>query len=238
MEFVDRRRIREIGKLVRNSLSEGYLRDAVLRGGPDAYTWPPTSGNAWARRFIEQVFPIPEKEFRTCPDLYLAALAPLYGTVKRIEEPQGFWRYHPANANFCDEFPDNLAENLARAEECIRAIEQHAARQGLRVDNCMLRFNSRWHQIQEATRTIRSIVPMGDSFILVDENSWNTSADFFRRRRFLFLESNGKFTGCPPDDEMAIRELARLREEGARFIVFVWPIFVARLLYRARAAFA
>ena len=64
---------------------------------------------------------------------------------------------------------------------------------------------------------------MGDSFILVDENSWNTSAVFFRRRRFLFLESNGKFMGCPPDDEMAIRELARLREEGAHFIMFVWP---------------
>ena len=57
-------------QVVRLELSEGDLRDAVLRGGADAYTWPPTSGNAWTRAFIEKAFPIPEREFTTCPDFF------------------------------------------------------------------------------------------------------------------------------------------------------------------------
>jgi glycosyltransferase involved in cell wall biosynthesis len=39
-------------------LPVGDLRDQVLRSGVVGYAWPPTSGNAWSRRFLEQVMPI------------------------------------------------------------------------------------------------------------------------------------------------------------------------------------
>ena len=55
---------------VRSELSEGDLRDVVLRRGADGYTWPPTSGNAWTRAFVKEAFPIPEREFTTCPDFF------------------------------------------------------------------------------------------------------------------------------------------------------------------------
>ncbi|HMZ21534.1 MAG TPA: glycosyltransferase family A protein, partial [Blastocatellia bacterium] len=46
---------RETGKVIGTNLPEGDLRDTLLRNGPDGYGWPPTSGNAWARSFLERV---------------------------------------------------------------------------------------------------------------------------------------------------------------------------------------
>ena len=40
-----------------------------------------------------------------------------------------------------------------------------------------------------------------------------------------FLERDGQYWGQPPDEETAIRELQRLRQTGASFIVFGWPAF-------------
>ena len=52
------------GKLLPGGwLPEGDLRDTVLRQGPHSYPSPPTSGNAWARRFLERVCPI---RYSTC----------------------------------------------------------------------------------------------------------------------------------------------------------------------------
>src|SRR6266852_886707 len=43
-------------------LAEGDLRELVIREGPASHRTPPTSGNAWARCFLERVFPIPALE--------------------------------------------------------------------------------------------------------------------------------------------------------------------------------
>ncbi len=209
--------------VVRSGLSEGNLRDVVLRAGADGYTWPPTSGNAWARFFIEKAFPVPEVEFNTCPDLYLAALAPLYGEVRRLECPQGFWRHHPANASFSDEFEENLRGGLRRANSMVQSFASHARSLGLPFAADELRRNSRWHQMNAAVDQIKSIVPEDAALILVDEEHWKTGERFIGRRRFHFPEREGKFWGCPADDEAAINEVERLRLRGAQFIVFVWP---------------
>ena len=39
---------------------QGNFRDVVLEGGPTSCTSSPTSGNAWARHFLEKIFPVPE----------------------------------------------------------------------------------------------------------------------------------------------------------------------------------
>ena len=68
------------------------------------------------------------------------------------------------------------------------------------------------------------MIPLGDSFILVDGCEWG-STFIDGRRAIPFLERDGQYNGCPADDETAIRELERLRHGGANFIVFGWPAF-------------
>jgi SAM-dependent methyltransferase len=75
-----------------------------------------------------------------------------------------------------------------------------------------------------AAHDIAATVPAEDAFILVDDDHFGglvTSG----RRTIPFLEREGRYGGPPPDDETAIREVERLRQSGANFIVFGWPAF-------------
>ncbi len=222
LSWVCDREGRPTGTLLREKLSEGDMTREVLRAGSDGYDWPPTSSNAWSRAFLDQIFPLPA-ELGHLPELLLETLAPLYGAVRAIQEPQGCWRHHGENHSGGRSFESKLTEGVGCAECCLDALEEHARRRGLVADPAELRRNSRWHQMKAAADAIESMVPSGATFILVDQDQWATGETILGRRRFLFPEENGRFWGIPADDAMAIRELERLRGEGAAFIVFVWP---------------
>src|SRR4029079_6727062 len=71
-------------KVPEGKLAEGNLREQVIEYGPahcgGPPESPPTSGNAWSRKFIENVIPISEQVFfRGGVDQYLFTLAPLFG---------------------------------------------------------------------------------------------------------------------------------------------------------------
>jgi hypothetical protein len=202
---------------VRGRLGAGDLRESVLKAGADGYTWPQLSGNGWSRRFLEKVFPVPEIEIGARVDRYLSTLAPLYGLVSVIEEPQGFWRHHASNHSATQPFEADLYQGVACAECSLQTLEKHARALGLPVDAGELRHNSRWHQMRVALELIKTIVPIGNALILVDQNHWQAGESLAGRQRFQW--------GYPVDDDMAIRELERLRATGAKFIIFVWPYF-------------
>lgn len=61
------------------------------------YTTPVTSGNAFSRRVLEQLLPIPEDEFRNTDDGYLNPLCPFYGEVVSIDEELGAYQLHGRN---------------------------------------------------------------------------------------------------------------------------------------------
>jgi hypothetical protein len=210
--------------LVRNPvLPEGDLRGAVIRDGPYGYLWPDTTGNAWARPFLERVLPIPEEEFRTSPDLYLCCLAPLFGTIGRIAEPQGCWRAHGQNHSVRHAFEERVRAGLRREEHCFDALSRCCQTLGATPDPGPWRANGWWHQIDGGLRGITAIVPQGDAFILVDQDSWGCGPVIAGRRRIPFLEREGGDWGEPADDATAIGELERLCEAGANFMVFVQP---------------
>jgi hypothetical protein len=72
-------------------------------------------------------------------------------------------------------------------------------------------------------------IPEGAKFILVDEGQ--TGAEFTGRQAVPFLERDGVYWGLPPDDETAVRELERLRRDGAGFLVLAWTAFGWRDYY-------
>jgi glycosyltransferase involved in cell wall biosynthesis len=214
---------RRTGDVIMPVLPEGDLRGAVTRDGPYGYLWPDTTGNAWARPFLERVLPMPEEEFRTCPDLYLCGLAPLFGTVGRIPEPQGCWRAHGQNHSLRHSFEQRLRAGLRREECCFEVLSRCCETVGIAPDPGRWRANGWWHQIDGALRGITALVGPGDAFILVDQDSWGVGPAIGGRHRIPFLERGGGDWGEPADDATAIRELERLRESRANFMIFVQP---------------
>jgi len=206
-------------------LAAGDLCDVVLRSGPGEYVWPPTSGNAWSRRLLESILPMPEEEFRTCPDLYLSALAPLFGPLARLQEPRGIWRVHGDNNSWKKPFDQTLRETIERCEHCFDAVARHCRSNGIEVNLQQWRSNSWWYRISDAIRDLCSVVTVGETFVLVDEEEWAAGRNIAGRKRLHFTERDGQYWGPPPDDETAIRELERLRDAGAKHVVFAWPAF-------------
>lgn len=90
-----------------------------------------------------------------------------------------------------------------------------------------------WKQYEESNlrqllllvKNLSELIPAKESFILVDENQLDVSILADRYHVIPFLEKDGEFWGPPPNDEVAIKELERLRQSGVTFIVFGWPAF-------------
>jgi hypothetical protein len=79
--------------------------------------------------------------------------------------------------------------------------------------------------IDAAAADLATVVPPGETLILVDEAQWVADDVAPDRRTFPFLERNGEYWGSPSDDDQAIHELERLRGAGANFVAFGWPAF-------------
>jgi glycosyltransferase involved in cell wall biosynthesis len=75
----------ESGEMFRQILSSGHFR------------FMPTSGNLFVRRALENVFPIPEKQWRICADTYLIASAASAGRIETLPKILGSYRTHGGN---------------------------------------------------------------------------------------------------------------------------------------------
>jgi hypothetical protein len=73
-------------------------------------------------------------------------------------------------------------------------------------------------------RTINKLIPPSDNFILVeDDGIWKSLGA--GRNVYRLVETQDQYYFNPKDDEMAVRELERLKDAGAKFIVFWGPEF-------------
>ena len=126
------------GKNLRNihrgSLIEGDFRDEFIRRGPISLPQSPTSGNAWARWFLKQVMPLPEHEDKHGADGFLKKLCPIFGEIRRIEEPQGYYRIHPSNYGGGRSSRFKLQRGLNRYPTYCRLLAEHLNKQGVSVD--------------------------------------------------------------------------------------------------------
>jgi glycosyltransferase involved in cell wall biosynthesis len=208
-------------------LPEGNLRDAVLRTGPSNCASPPTSGNAWARWFLERVMPIPEDVpyYRICGDEYLFTLAPVFGEVRAIHQPQGRYRIHGRNIYSGRSFRDMLELELAGYDQQCSALAAVLRREGFDFDPDGWRRHSWFHKLGRALDLIDRTIPKSQNFILVDNDTWGRDHIFKTGRVQPFIERDGSYWGPPADDGAAIQELDRLRSAGANFLVIAWPAF-------------
>jgi hypothetical protein len=225
---------RKTGRLIPVApLPDGHLREQVVREGPlsPSCQGPPTSGNAFSREFLERALPIPVA-FRRHGEVYLTALAPVFGTAGMVREPQGCYRVHGSNDYAVKPSAEKVRRNLGLYDPLCVALGRSLAGLGIPSSpGAWKEGNSHYSwlvTLEAALREVAAAVPEGESFILVDENQWSfggESPSFEGRRVVPFLERNGQYWGKPDDDDTAVRELDRLRGAGAAFLVFAWPAF-------------
>ncbi|HEX9422757.1 MAG TPA: glycosyltransferase [Pyrinomonadaceae bacterium] len=206
-------------------LAEGDLREVIVRNGPSNIASPPTTGNSWSRQFLNRVLPVPEDEYGICADDYLCALAPAFGVMKRIADPQGFYRIH-GNSNYTNlPFDEKLRLGMRAHEQQCKTLQGFFSDLRIDVDPAAWKRTSWFHRLRLALEEIAAVIPEQSAFILVDDAQWGTGKYVVGRRAIPFLECDGKYWGPPPDSAIAIEELGRLRSHGAEFIVFAWPSF-------------
>jgi glycosyltransferase involved in cell wall biosynthesis len=97
-------------------LPQGDLKPSFLINGN--YVSTPTSGNAFSRIFLNEVMPIPEADWRRSAEVYLLNLAPLFGEIGAIDEPQGCYRIHQRNVS------SHVVNGRFNIEKCQFGIER------------------------------------------------------------------------------------------------------------------
>jgi glycosyltransferase involved in cell wall biosynthesis len=99
------------------------------------YVWPVTTGNAYAREFLQQVMPLTPP---VSHDGVLNTIAPLYGRIATITKPLGQYRLHPQNISRSDDsgriniIPDFASRIHIRKLE-FEILADHAKRLGCRL---------------------------------------------------------------------------------------------------------
>jgi hypothetical protein len=109
-----------------------------------------------------------------------------------------FHQWHPDDIDFKNRYGEE--------DEKIRSFRVRAEQSGL--------------ESEVATR-LQAMLRRGATVILVDEERTDIK-DLLDNRVIPFLERAGHYWGPPANDTQAVRELERLRGDGAEFIVFPW----------------
>jgi glycosyltransferase involved in cell wall biosynthesis len=210
--------------LPRGTLPDGDLRDVVLALGPQGYLSPPTSGNAWARPFLERVCPLTPMENRAgTADDQLSMLAPLFGLVRTLPS-QGFFRAHGGN-NYWGHTLDHLGMTIRDYDRYCAVLSSACHRLGIAADSGGWKRESWFYRLNQALQDTAAVMPAGHTCLLVDDEKWGSGEWIAGCRRIPFPERNGKAWGRPLDDDDAIRELERLRGSGADYLLIGWPAF-------------
>lgn len=81
-----------------------------------------------------------------------------------------------------------------------------------------------WPEVEFLREDLSRCISQRETFIFVDDQQL-VGALPAGWRAVPFLERGGVYWGPPENDETAIRELERMRQEGAGHIVFAWPSF-------------
>ncbi|MBB4379899.1 glycosyltransferase [Bradyrhizobium sp. SBR1B] len=96
------------------------------------YRWPVTSGNAYSRDFLKQVMPVSPP---VSLDGVLNTIAPLYGRIVTISDPQGQYRVHQRNNSRKNSsgkvaFIPDFASRIRYRKQEFDILREHADRLG------------------------------------------------------------------------------------------------------------
>jgi hypothetical protein len=207
-------------------LPEGDLRDTALRSGPQALPFPPTSGNAWSRTFLSEVFPVPTFESRlrvgsASADALLSMLALFAGRVVALAQPLTEYRVHGGN-DYAGSSPSTRVDrHVAVTELQYAVVEDFCRDHGYAVDAGAWRRTSYFHRLAAARDHVERAMPAGGTALLLDAGEWEPGLVRDRLLR-TFPERSESWWGYPADDRSAVEELRRALRSGVGHVIVAW----------------
>lgn len=200
-------------------LSQGDLLETAIAGGPGAVDCPPTSGNAWSRRFLDAIFPIPERKLaRAGADAYLGTLAALYGPVVGIDRPLSAFRKHGDSYFGTKAFDVRMALHRETYDRCCNALERECRERGIAIDRARWDAASWICPLQDLAAAVQENIPRGQRFILIDDNEFDMD-ETGGRAAVQLITRDGVYWGPPDDDAAAIRALESHTRGGVEYLV-------------------
>lgn len=205
------------------------LYEHTIQNGP-FYDWlitPPSSGNCYRRRFLEQVLPMPERPYRHGADVFLMMLAPIYGRLHRLIGSHGCYRQHGQNNYYGGTITEaRLRDFRQRFEDCCVELERHLLAQGVEANTEQWRarnYNYLWpHRLLQARNDLANILPTEAHYVLINNGEWDGAALLECRNSIPFPQKHGEYWGPPVDEESAITELEGLQSAGVEYVVLWW----------------
>lgn len=201
-------------------LSKGYYHSlSRLLEFWNGYTMPQSS-IFWRKEVFDKVGFLNEDYHYTMDFDYWVRIGAHFN-FKNIDKILSCATYH-SEAKTGDNYVTyhkELRENAEHYWKTVKGIDSSILKASLQQYD---EFRSR---VEEAIEEIKNIISPGSSFILVDEDQWETNDFIDGRRRFHFIGKNGAYNGVPADDISAMDELNTLKAAGAEFIVFTWSAF-------------
>jgi Glycosyl transferase family 2 len=223
---------RKNGSVVPEKPLPSDLREQTISNGP-FYDWwitAPGSGTCYGRSMLDRVLPMPTEANRHGADAYLTVLAPICGSVRRLNSAFGCYRQHEKNNYFGRALTnDRLKDYLRRFGNYSTAVQKHLATQGVDVDVedwKRRNFNYLWpSRLLKAKEEIERVIPAGAGYILIDNNELASDNLVPGRCAVPFIERNGTYWGPPPDEKAALVEMERLTSKGIVYVVLWWTAF-------------
>jgi len=227
MWVIDAQGKRTGGKRPAEPPAEGDFCEQLVQTGPSNLPCAPTSGNAWSRSFLDRIMPIPEhvNYYRTCADEYLYSLAPAFGRLRTIAEPQSCYRIHGRNIYSSRSLLEQLNLELNGYDDQCAALMATLKRNGIAVDIHQWKKFSWFHRLDRAISDVLRTIPSGSGFVLVDGGTWGAGDSIGEWDVHSFSKRNGDDWGPPPNSEAAIAQLNSIRRDGIKYLVFGWPSF-------------
>ncbi len=107
---------------MRIKMPQGDIRKLITR--QRSYTHPPTSGNAFTRKHIENLMPIPEETYRKGAAAFLVYNTILAGGIVSIEKIGGRYRIHGSNITASNPYMDGEKLKAHLEEEICERMKQ------------------------------------------------------------------------------------------------------------------
>ncbi len=215
--IVDEKGKSEGAFMPKSQLSEGDLKKIVIENGPQSYTSSPSSGNAWSRNFLKKIFPFPEIERNTefgsaGADDSMSSLAPLFGKVGTIKDPQATYRIHSESDYSGKSFDAKIRHQVIFSKFRSELFKDHCKRLNIDIKNCNWVTDVWFLDFQKALNKIKKFVPEKSKIILLESPSLGV------KDKDLIVNREIKCLYMQKKEESTIKKLKKL-SDSYKFII-------------------